>query len=149
LTTGVGCRIEAYPFVKGDIIIHFGHNVEINDYVHIAALESVKIGNNVLIASKVFISDISHGTYSGDEIHDSPHSIPKERRLNSKPVIIKDNVWIGENVSIMPGVIIGEGAIVGANTVVTKSVPVKSIVVGNPAKVIKYYNEDTLKWEVL
>lgn len=56
---------------------------------------------------------------------------------------------VSGNVSIMPGVIIGEGAIVGANTVVTKSVPVKSIVVGNPAKVIKYYNEDTLKWEML
>ena len=149
LTTGVGCRIEAYPFIKESTIIQFGNNVEINDYVHIAAIESIKIGNNVLIASKVFITDITHGTYSGRETHDSPNTIPKFRTLKSKPVEIHDNVWIGENVSILPGVIIGYGAIIGANSVVTKSIPPQTIAVGNPAKIIKYYNEKTLKWEGL
>ena len=53
------------------------------------------------------------------------------------PVIIQDNVWIGEKATILPGVTIGEGAIIGANSVVTKDVPAKSLVVGCPAKIVK------------
>ncbi len=58
--------------------------------------------------------------------------------ITCKPVHIKKNVWIGANVTILPGVTIGENAIVGACSVVTKDVPDNAVVVGNPAKVIKY-----------
>lgn len=147
LTTGVGCRIEAFPFISEEIIIKFGDNIEINDYVHIAGLKSVIIGSNVLIASKVFITDIQHGIYSGNFQHDNPNSIPKQRSLSSKQVVVEDNVWIGESVSILPGVKIGRGSIIGANSVISKSIPPNSIAVGNPAKVIKTYNFTTHKWE--
>lgn len=146
LTTGIGCRIEAFPFFKMENIIHFGKNIEINDYVHIAGIEKVSIGDNVLIASKVYISDIQHGTYSGDQIQDNPNSIPKDRILSSKPVIIEDNVWIGENVSIMAGVKIGKGSIIGANSVVTKNIAEQSIAVGVPAIVVKQFNKVTNQW---
>lgn len=146
LTTGVGCRIEAYPFKKKSIIIHFGQNVEINDYVHIAGIESIYIGNNVLIASKVFISDIQHGCYGGDNPHSSPDLIPNERPLTAKSVVIEDNVWIGESVSVLPGVTIGRGTIIGANSVVSKSLPPNVIAVGSPAKPIKKFNFDSQKW---
>ena len=53
-----------------------------------------------------------------------------------KPVVIEDNVWIGMNVSVVPGITIGQGAIVGMGSVVVKDVPPKSIVGGNPARVI-------------
>lgn len=147
LTTGIGCRIEAYPLYNKTKIIKLGNNIEINDYVHIAGIQSISVGNNVLIASKVFISDIQHGCYSGETQHDSPNSVPKERKLSSDPVVIEDNVWIGEGVTILKGVTIGMGSIIGANSVVTKSIPKHTIAIGNPAKPIKTFNEKSNKWE--
>jgi acetyltransferase-like isoleucine patch superfamily enzyme len=146
LTTGVGCRIEAYAKNKSKVLL-FGNNVELNDYVHITATEKVIIGNNVLMASKIYISDCSHGSYSGNENDSNPDSIPKSRSLFSKPVIIEDNVWLGEFVSVLPGVTIGKGTIVGANSVVSKSLPEYVIAVGTPAKPIKKFNFNTQRWE--
>lgn len=62
----------------------------------------------------------------------------KERKQTYQKVIIKNDVWIGANSVIMPGISIGNGAIIGAGAVVTKDVPDYAIVVGVPAKVIKY-----------
>lgn len=148
LTTGYHCRVETYP-IETDVnkVLRFGENVQINDFVHIAASQKVEIGNNVLIASKVFISDICHGDYSDSEKMSDPNEHPKDRKLSAKPVVIHDDVWIGEMVSILPGVEIGKGAIIGANSVVTKSVPEYCIVAGNPAKVIKMFDFETEKWQ--
>lgn len=145
-TTGFGCRLEAFP-ANNDIkyCIEIGENVQINDYVHIGSIESVKIGNNVLMASKIYISDHNHGIYEG-EFCDNPLIIPAIRKSVSKRVIIEDNVWIGESVCILPGVIIGEGSVIGALSVVTKSIPPFSIAVGNPAKIVKKYDFVTNKW---
>ncbi|MBL4677498.1 MAG: hypothetical protein JKY70_15040 [Mucilaginibacter sp.] len=68
--------------------------------------------------------------------------------MGTKPVIIEDNVWIGETVSVLPGVTIGKGSIIGASAVVTKNIPPYSIAVGNPAKVIKTYNFESNSWEI-
>ena len=139
-TTGVGCRLEAHSINnKGYRCIIIGKNVEINDYVHIASGEKVIIGDNVLIASRVFITDLNHGSYSGD-FHDHPNSIVKNRQLSTRPVLIENNVWIGESVSILPGVIIGE------NSLITKNIPSNVIAVGNPIKVIKKYDFLINKW---
>lgn len=149
LTTGVGCRIEAYQHkLINEKLIVIGNDVEINDYVHISAGQKIVIGNNVLIASKVFISDLNHGNYNGEH-PDSPSSIPKIRKLSTNPIIIKDNVWIGEGVCIMPGVTIGFGCIIGALSVVTKDIADYSIAVGSPAKVIKEYDFIKKQWILL
>jgi acetyltransferase-like isoleucine patch superfamily enzyme len=145
-TTGVGCRIEAYP-KNNESTLFFGENFQMNDYVHITAMEKVHIGNNVLFASKIYVSDCSHGSYAGDENDSDPTSIPHDRKLFSKPVVIEDNVWLGEFVSVLPGVTIGKGTIVGANSVVSKSLPANVIAVGSPAKAIKKYNFETQRWE--
>lgn len=146
--SGFGCRIEAFPVNSSNKhCIHIGNNVQINDYVHITACENVKIGNNVLLASKIFISDLNHGNYSIGDEHDNPNSIPINRKLFSNPVIIEDNVWIGESVSVLGGVTIGYGSIIGCNSVVTKNIPPNSIAVGNPAMAIKKFNFETKKWE--
>jgi lipopolysaccharide O-acetyltransferase len=151
LTTGKNCRIEvtvhAIDYLKKQRIISFGNNVIINDNVHIAAKYSVKIGNNVLLASKVFISDHNHGNYSGSEEHSSPIVPPNDRPLFGKEIIIEDDVWLGEFVVVLPGVTIGKGCIIGAMAVVNKSIPPYSIAVGIPAKVIKSYNMATNRWE--
>jgi acetyltransferase-like isoleucine patch superfamily enzyme len=146
-TSGFGCRIEAFPLTgENQICISIGENVQINDYVHIAASQSVKIGNNVLMASKIFITDISHGSYGLDGIHDSPETRPKERSLTTRSVEIGDNVWIGEFVSILPGVTIGEGSVIGTMSVVSKSIPPYCIAVGSPAKAIKKYDFNSKMW---
>lgn len=149
LTTGFGCRIEAHPIEKqhNDCIL-FGKNVQINDYVHIASGKSVTLGDNVLIASKVYISDINHGSYKG-AVQDSPNSAPDSRALSADPIIIGSNVWIGESCCILPGVKIGEGAVIGAMSVVTKDIPPYCIAVGSPAKVIKKYDFDTQSWTLI
>ncbi|ALL04403.1 acetyltransferase [Pedobacter sp. PACM 27299] len=146
LTTGVGCRLEAYP-IDNSVTLHFGDNVQVNDYVHITAMEHVYIGNNVLLASKIYISDCSHGSYIGDTNDSNPNTLPVDRKLIAKPVIIEDNVWIGEFVSVLPGVTIGKGTIVGANSVVTKSLPPYVIAVGSPAIPMKEFNFITGRWE--
>lgn len=145
--TGRYCRIDAFPGNKGKKnIIEFGENCQINDFVHIAAVDMVKIGNDVLIASRVFISDHNHGSYSG-HVQSSPNTVVTKRELVSSVVKICDNVWIGEGVSVLPGVTIGRSSIVASNSVVTKSIPEFSLCAGNPAKVIKQYNFNTKKWE--
>lgn len=147
-TSGVNLRVDADPINlnTNKFILEIGNNVQVNDYVHIGAVNKVKIGNNVLIASKVYISDHNHGFYNGMS-QSSPDIIPESRPIQSLPVFIEDNVWLGEQVSVLPGVTIGKGSIIGANSVVSKSIPSNCIAVGIPAKVIKKFNYTTNKWE--
>lgn len=148
LTTGVGCRIEAFIADEdSNSKIHFGDRIQLNDYVHISSVKSVTIGDDVLIASHVYISDNSHGSYKGDKNDTSPLIIPTKRPYYTAPVKIGNRVWIGEGVIIMPGVTIGNGSIIGAHSIVNKDIPRNTIAVGNPAKVIKHWNEITKKWE--
>jgi len=147
-TTGKGCRIEAIYSQKIKKIIFIGNNVQINDYVHIGAAELLVIKDNVLIASKVFITDHNHGNYNF--LHsDAPSVNPIDRKIFSNPTIIEENVWIGESACILPGVTIGRGSIIGALSVVTKNIPPNSIAVGSPAKVIKIFNNNSNKWETI
>lgn len=129
-------RIEAWDEYKGQRFspeISIGNNVILNSDVHIGAIRKIVIHDNVLIASRVFISDHFHG----DTTIESLKLPPAERPLVSKgPVIIGKNVWIGEGASILPGITIGEGSIIGANAVVTKSFPAYSIIAGVPARKI-------------
>lgn len=148
-TCGFACRLECHPVVQTKkICLFLGENIQINDFVHIAAGESVTVGNNVLIASKVFISDINHGTYTG-KLQDSPVIPPSKRPLSTNPVNIEENVWIGESVCILPGVTIGRGSIIGSSAVVTKDIPPYSIAVGSPAKAIKKFNFDLQQWSTI
>ncbi|GHT88853.1 putative lipopolysaccharide biosynthesis O-acetyl transferase WbbJ [Spirochaetia bacterium] len=147
-TAGYHCRLDvAYP--QNTKKIYIGKNVQINDFVHIVAAKSVVIGDNVLIASKVFISDVLHGSYKGNEFDSDPLIPPIKRFLSALPVFIAENVWIGEFVSVLPGVKIGKSSIIGSNSVVTKNIPDFSIAVGNPARVIKKYNFNTKRWETI
>ena len=141
LTTGVGCRLEC--FGEGSKLV-FGNNVQINDYVHISVMKSVEIGNNVLMASNIYISDNSHGVYIEDGTSPMIPPIQREYKINS--VVIEENVWIGEGVIILPGITIGKGAVIGAHSVVNKSRPEYSIADGYPIKIVKKYNFETEKW---
>lgn len=146
-TTGYSCRLEMFDIHADNthkLII--GQNCKMGDYVHIAAGESVTIGDNCLFASKIYISDIGHGDYSSYDNASNPNTPPDERKLTTKPVIVGNNVWLGDNVCILPGVKIGSGVIIGANAVVNKDIPDNTIAVGIPAKVIKQYNFMSNLW---
>lgn len=144
LTTGKNCRIEAYNFSerKGNLII-FGNDIQINDMVHIAARKKIIIEDNVLMASRIFITDHNHGSFDG---YDDLNINYIDKKPVCKGVTIKKNVWIGENCNILPGVTIGEFSVIGAGSTVTKSIPAYSIAVGSPAVVIKFYNKNEKKW---
>lgn len=147
LTTGVGCRFDCYSGNAPDrVTLHFGNNVQINDYVHIVTMDSVTIGDNVLMASNVFISDNSHGSYSGDEMDSSPDIPPMERAYSTAPVKIGNNCWIGEGVIILPGVEIGEGCVIGAHSVVSRDIPSQTVAIGSPARVIKVWDSLKKHW---
>ena len=147
LSTGRFCRFDLDGSKK---TLFIGDNCEFGDNTHIVALNKVQIGNDVLIASKVFISDTNHGYYGGDNGFktDSPYTKPNERELCKGTVIIGDNVWIGENAVLLAGCSIGDGCIVGANSVITKSIPPGCIVVGIN-NIIKRYNNKFGIWERL
>ncbi|TQK07472.1 DapH/DapD/GlmU-related protein [Herbaspirillum sp. SJZ107] len=130
-------RIEAFGFhggVRYQPTIVFGNNVSLENDCHIGAVNRIEIHDDVLIGSRVYITDHSHGVGDYADIATPPN----ERLVWSKgPVIIGRNAWIGEGACILPGVTVGEGAVVGANAVVTRDVPPYSVVGGVPARIIK------------
>ena len=142
LTTGRFCRFDLEGKKK---TLFIGDNCEMGDMTHIVAHNKVKIGNDVLIASKCFISDTNHGKYFGEN-QDSPETPPNARRLSVGETIIGDRTWIGENAVILPGANIGVGCIIGANSIVSRSIPDGSMVVGFN-QIVKIWNEETKTWE--
>ncbi|MBQ8098643.1 MAG: glycosyltransferase [Bacteroidaceae bacterium] len=125
-------RIECIPTGVSEPRLTIGDDVNINFRVHIGCINSITIGNRVLMGSNVLITDHSHGRTNRLQL-DLP---PNERPLVSKgPITIEDDVWICENVCILPGVHIGRGAVIGAGAVVTRDVPAYAVAMGNPAVV--------------
>ena len=141
-TSGPGLILDV---LNDEAELLIGSNVKLNHRCHIGVMKSVKIGNDVLFASNVFISDHTHGSYSGD-MQSNPLQPPNEREIVCGNVEIGDKVWIGENVAVLLGVSIGESSIIGANSVVTKDIPAFSIAVGSPARVIKTWDKAAEKW---
>ena len=110
---------------KGELKI--GKYCLITPGVRIMAAESIEIGDACMFAHGAYISDADwHGIYD--------RSKPVG---NTKPIILKDNVWIGDSAIVCKGVTIGENSIIGAGAVVTKNIPANVVAAGNPAKVVK------------
>jgi acetyltransferase-like isoleucine patch superfamily enzyme len=126
-----------------------------NQDIQLTICTNVYIGrdNFISVGKSVYISDYcifgnKCSLVCSDHIFESP-LIPYGLSGNSyeKKIIIGVNCWFGHGVSVVGNVKIGHGSIIGANTLITKDIPPFSMVVGNPAKIIKTFNFETDEWE--
>jgi acetyltransferase-like isoleucine patch superfamily enzyme len=113
---------------SGDIEI--GKSVAIGANSSLVSWDGIKIGDGVAIAAGCYISA---GDYDTSDLN-TP--VIEQEAITKGPIIIEDNVWIATRVTILDGVQIGRDSIIYAGSVVTENIPQRSIVHGNPAKVI-------------
>ena len=110
---------------KGKIVI--GDAVMISPGTRISASDEIRIGNGCMFANGAYVTDSDwHGIY--DRVHRDPEI---------RPVVLEDNVWIGDHATVLKGVHIGKNSIVAARAVVVKDVPPNVVVAGNPARVVR------------
>lgn len=125
---------------NGKIILE--DTVKIGFNCFIGSVNSIIIRSGTALANNVTIVDNNNHPIHPDDrklMYKSPwnSTLRKWKNSDSKPIEIKNNVWVGQYARINKGVTIGENSIVAANTVVTKDVPKNSIVAGNPGKIVK------------
>ena len=124
--------------VNGQLTVVLPKNVTIGKSVTVMngalmmAAGGITIEDKVSIAANVKLISNNHDPYDRDV-------------LTCKPVLIKEGAWIGAGSTILPGITVGKYAIVGSDSVVTKDVPDYAVVVGNPAKIIKYLEPEKFK----
>jgi acetyltransferase-like isoleucine patch superfamily enzyme len=132
LSVGDRVFIEDDVFFKLDADsakLTLGNSVFIGKGAQLDVAGEMWIGNNVLIAPGVFVTDHHHGMALGRPM--------MEQSGVTLPVVIGNDVWIGARAVILPGVSLGEGSVVGAGSVVTKSVAPRHVVAGVPARVLR------------
>ncbi|KIX90698.1 hypothetical protein TP70_06140 [Staphylococcus microti] len=121
-------------YIEPTIYFDYGTNISVGDNFYVNAnstwldAATITIGNNVKIGPNVQLITINHPLD------------PDERRTGieyAAPIVVEDDVWIGAGVIILPGITIGQGATIAAGSIVTKNVPARTVVGGNPAKMIK------------
>ena len=121
--------IESFACINnavGDVII--GDHTRIG--LHNTIIGPVTIGSHVNLAQGITVTALNHNFEDTKKLID-------EQGINTTPVTIGDDVWIGANAVILPGVHIGQHCVIAAGAVVTKDVPPHSLVAGVPAKIIK------------
>lgn len=119
--------------------LSIGDGTYIGNFAHIYCTSKIKIGKNVLIADRIYITDNLH-SYA-----DINTPIIAQPILQIGEVYIGDGAWIGENVCVI-GATVGIQSVIGSNSVVTKSIPDYCVAVGTPAKIIKRYSFEEKAW---
>ncbi|MGK0413936.1 MAG: acetyltransferase-like isoleucine patch superfamily enzyme [Polaribacter sp.] len=121
---------------SGDVIL--GNRVRVG--IGSVVIGPVTMGNGSGLGQHVFVSGFNHGFSDGTKNS-------SQQPLQVKPTVIGEDSHIGANSVVLAGVTIGKRCQIGAGSVVTKDIPPFSVVVGNPARVIKQFNHETKAWE--
>jgi acetyltransferase-like isoleucine patch superfamily enzyme len=119
----------------GEVLIGDGTTIGMSNVV----IGPVTIGRNVIIAQNVVISGLNHN-------YEDVNLPIQAQGVRTAPIVIEDDCWIGANVVITAGTTIGKHCVIAAGAVVTKAVPAFSIAAGNPARIIKQYNQEQKAW---
>ncbi len=145
VTLGKRVKIAPYTNLYGCTI---GDDTKIGPFVEIQKNAVIgkrcKIQSHTFICEGVFIEDevmVGHGVMFTNDLYPAAvnpdGSLQTEADWECTPTYIKKRASIGSNATILCGITIGEGALVGAGSVVTRNVPPDTIVVGNPARILK------------
>jgi acetyltransferase-like isoleucine patch superfamily enzyme len=126
--------VDEHQGKRYDARLIIGDGVRLGNDMVIACCGRIEIGNHVLTADRVFIGDTYH------EYRDATRPVLHQGLHDPRPVSIGDGAFLGINCAVLAGVTIGEGAYVGANAVVTDDVPARTVVVGNPARVVRRWD---------
>lgn len=121
--------------------LQIGNRVRFGKFNRIGCDNKIIIEDDVLFAPNVHISDRNH-SYEDINIPINIQPI-----ITKGPIIIGAGTWLGFGCQIMSGVKIGKHCVIAAGAIVVKDVPDYSVVGGNPAKILRYYNPDTKSWE--
>ncbi len=135
---GEGTRVWQYVVILPGAII--GRDCNICSHCFIE--NKVSVGDRVTVKCGVQLWDgitLEDDVFIGPNVTFTNDLEPRSRNAAAKllPTLVKKGASIGANATILPGITIGEGAMVGAGAVVTKDVPPKTLVVGNPARIIR------------
>ena len=122
-------RLDKALFVKRNYVT-LGDYCYIGRHCYLSC--EIVLGNFVMLASAVAMVGGDHRI----EIAGRPMRFTG--RAQMKPIVVGDDVWIGHGAIITHGVNIGNGAVIGAGSIVTRDVPAYAIVVGAPAKILRY-----------
>lgn len=132
---GPGSWLQVVGDEAPDVALQIGDGTSIAGYCVLSAASSVRLGERVLVARGVYVSDHIHA------FEDPSRAVLDQGIAGIEPVEIADGAWLGENVVVCPGVRIGRGAVIGANAVVLEDVPDHALAVGVPAKVVRHFAE--------
>lgn len=120
--------------------LRIGEQCLIDRLLHVACVGEITIGDRCMIAERSLISDTFH------QYEDVTTPVLFQPMEPPKPVTIGNDVYIGLGACIMPGVTIGNQAYIAAGSVVNRDVPARSVAVGNPARVVRRYDEEKGSW---
>jgi acetyltransferase-like isoleucine patch superfamily enzyme len=132
--------VEALRGVRYDPVLRIGDGCQIGRDLIVGCLGEIEIGEGVGISSRVFIGD-THADYADPDkaTIDMPHAKPS-------PVRIGAGTHIGVNAVVLAGITVGERAFIGAGAVVTRDVPARAVVLGNPARIVRSWDEEAGEW---